>query len=111
MILTGQNQHSNSKCMRAKLLQLCLILCNPRDCDPPDSSAFGILQARIWEWVAVPFSRDLLNPGLKPMSLMSPELAGDFFTTSATWETQFKIISINKDLRSLVFRICSACDI
>ena len=29
---------------------------------------------------------DLLNPGIKLLSLMSPMLAGGFFTTSATWE-------------------------
>ena len=29
---------------------------------------------------------DLPNPGIKPTSLMSPALTGEFFTTSATWE-------------------------
>ena len=37
--------------------QSCLILCNPVDCSPPGSSLHGILQARILEWVAIPFSR------------------------------------------------------
>ena len=44
-------------CMRAQSLQSCLILCNPMDCNPPGSSVQGIHQARILEWVAVPFSR------------------------------------------------------
>ena len=30
--------------MRAKLLQSCLILCDPMDCGPPGSSVHGILQ-------------------------------------------------------------------
>ena len=30
---------------------------NPMDCSPPGSSVCGILQARILEWVAIPFSR------------------------------------------------------
>ena len=29
---------------------------------------------------------DLPNPGIKPVSLMPPALAGRFFTTSASWE-------------------------
>ena len=29
----------------------------PMDCNPPGSSAHGIFQARILEWVAIPFSR------------------------------------------------------
>ena len=37
--------------------QLCLTLCNPMDCNLPDSSVHGILQARILEWVASSFSR------------------------------------------------------
>ena len=35
----------------------CLTLCDPMDCSPPGSSVHGILQARILEWVAIPFSR------------------------------------------------------
>ena len=37
--------------------QSCLTLCDPTDCSPPGSSVCGILQARILEWVAIPFSR------------------------------------------------------
>ena len=52
---------------------------------PPGSSVHGILQARMLQQVAIPFSsRDLPDPGIKPMSVMSPALAGGFFTTSAT---------------------------
>ena len=35
----------------------CLTLCDPLDCSPPGSSIHGILQARILECVAFPFSR------------------------------------------------------
>ena len=38
--------------------QSCLTLCNPMDCSPPGSSVYGIIQARILEWVAMPSSRD-----------------------------------------------------
>ena len=41
----------------AKLLQLCLTLCDPMDCSLPGSSVHGILQARILEWITVPSSR------------------------------------------------------
>ena len=34
-----------------------LILCDPMDCSSPGSSVHGILQVRILEWVAIPFSR------------------------------------------------------
>ena len=41
---------------------------DPVDCSPPGSSIHGILQARILEWVAISFSRDLLDTGIKPRS-------------------------------------------
>ena len=37
--------------------QSCPILCDPVDCSPPGSCIHGILQARILEWAAMPFSR------------------------------------------------------
>ena len=40
----------------AKLLQLCLTLCDPIDSSPPGSPVPGILQARTLEWVATSFS-------------------------------------------------------
>ena len=42
--------------------QLCLTLCNPRDCSLPGSSVHGILQARIPVWVAILFSRGSCPP-------------------------------------------------
>ena len=65
----------------AKSPQLCPTLCNPMKYSPPGSSVHRILPARILEWIAMPSSRDLPHPGIEPTSLMSPELAGGFFTT------------------------------
>ena len=48
--------------------QSCLTLCVPVDCSPPGSSVHGISQARLLDWVAILFSRDLLNPGSKHRS-------------------------------------------
>ena len=42
--------------------QLCPTLCDPVDGSPPGSSVHGILQARIPEWVASPFSRRTPQP-------------------------------------------------
>ena len=51
----------------AKLLQLCLTLCDPIDGSPPGSSIPRILQARILEWVAISFS----SAGMHSKSLQS----------------------------------------
>ena len=45
-----------------KVSQLCLTLCNLMDCSQPGSSVLGILQARILEWVVIPFSRRSSQP-------------------------------------------------
>ena len=48
----------------AKLLQLCPTVCNPMDHSRPGFFVHGILQARMLEWVAMPFSGDLPDPGI-----------------------------------------------
>ena len=45
-----------------------LSLCNPMDYSPTGSSFHGIFQVRILVWVAILFSRDFDNPGIKPES-------------------------------------------
>ena len=56
--------------MKVKMLvaQSCLTLCDPMDCSPPGAFVHGILQARILEWAAIPFSGIPfdLDPGIKP---------------------------------------------
>ena len=52
----------------------------------------GILQARLLEWVAIPFSRGLPDSGIEPTSLISPALAGGFFTTSDTWVSVYFVL-------------------
>ena len=42
-----------------KNAQSCQTLCDPTDCSSLRSSVHGILQARILEWVAIPFSRGI----------------------------------------------------
>ena len=71
--------------MYAKLLHLGPALCDPVDFSPPASSVHGILQVRILEGVAISSSRGAPDPGIEPMSLVSPALAGGFFITNATW--------------------------
>ena len=59
---------------------------NPMDCSPPVSFVHGISQAKILEWVAISFSRDLPDPGIEPVPLASTALAGLAFTIGVTWE-------------------------
>ena len=58
----------------AKSLQSRPTLCDPMDCRPPSSSLHGILQARILEWVAMPFCRDLPDPKIRPTYPVTPAL-------------------------------------
>ena len=47
------------------VVQSCLTDCDSMDCSSLGFSVPGILQARILEWVAIPFSRGSLNPDIK----------------------------------------------
>ena len=50
------------------------------------SVSMGLSRQEYWSGLPCPPPGDLPDPGIKPTSLMSPALAGRFFTTSATWE-------------------------
>ena len=83
--LINQAQTLEAAWVHAKSFQSCLTLGKPMDCSPLGSSVHGILQTRILEWGAISFSGHLPDPGIKLVSLVSPSLAGRFFTTSTTW--------------------------
>ena len=53
-------------------------------CQTPLSMGFS--RQEYWSGLPCPHPGDLLNPEIEPMSLMSPALADEFFTSSGTWE-------------------------
>ena len=69
--------------MKVKVTKSCLTLCDPMYCSLPDSSVHGILQARIREWVATPYSR---GPSQFCDQSQVSHIAGGFFTIWATRE-------------------------
>ena len=46
----------------------------------------GFSRQEYWSGLLFPSPRDLLNPGMEPMSFESPVLAGEFFTTGNSLE-------------------------
>ena len=67
-------------------LQSCPMLCDPMDHSPPGSCVHGISRQEYWGGLPSPSPGDLPDPGIEPTSLVSPALAGGFFTASAIWE-------------------------
>ena len=60
-------------------------------CHAPLSSGFS--RQEYWSRLLFSYPGDLPDPGIKPESLMSPELAGRFFTTGATWESEKMLVT------------------
>ena len=56
------------KAGKVSVTQSCPTLCDSMDCSLPVSSVHGILQTRMLEWVAIPFSRALSDPGIESRS-------------------------------------------
>ena len=73
------------------------------DCSPRGSSVHEILQARILEWVAIPFSGYLPDPGIKPGSFAlqedslssEPPEKSNICITYKLFHTQFIALKIN----------------
>ena len=90
---------------RCVCVQSCAALC-----DPMDSSVQALLSLKISRpeyWSGLPFSfslGELPDPGIQPMSLVSPALAGRFFITSTTWEAKGKDNPIFLKLRQCIFK-------
>ena len=80
-LLIYRSQWRSTTCVCVLVAQSFPALGDSMDCSPPSSSVLGILQARIWEWVAIPFSRGSSRP--RDWTSVSP-IAGRFFTISAT---------------------------
>ena len=68
--------------------------CDPMDCNPPGSSVYGILQAKILEWVAIPSSRASSPSRDRTCVSYFTALADGFFTTSTTREATYFLIKI-----------------
>ena len=57
--------------------QSCLTLCGPTDCSLPGSSVIGFFGQQYWSGLPFPSLGDLLNPGIEPVSPVSPALRAD----------------------------------
>ena len=53
----------------------------------------GFSSQRYWSGLPCPPPGDFPDPGTKPTFLMSPELAGRFLASSATWEAEKQLYS------------------
>ena len=62
----------------------------PRTVAPQPPLSRGFSRQEYWSGLPFPSLEYLPNPGIELVSLMSPALAGRFFTTSATWEACMK---------------------
>ena len=78
----------------AKSLQLGLTLCDPVDCRPPSSFVPGISQARILEWIAIPFSTGTSGP--RDRTFISC-IAGRLFTI---WAARRALIQLQYNIKT-----------
>ena len=86
-------------CVCVKVTQLCPSVCDPIDSSPPVSFVHETLQARVLDWVAVPFSRGSSQPSNQTQV---SHIAGRFLIVWATreaWKDQ-EIISNSSGLKS-----------
>ena len=52
--------------------------------------SMGFSRQKYWSGLPNPPTGDLPDPGIEPMTHMSPPLTGGFFTTSTTWEAALR---------------------
>ena len=76
--------------------QLCPTLCCPMDCSPLSSLSMKMSRQEQWNGLPFPIPGDLPDPGIEPVSLASPALAGGFFTTAPPVKpsTMYKLFEV-----------------
>ena len=92
--------------MHTKSLQSCLTLW-PYLCTVAHQAplSMGFSRQEYWSILPCPPPEDLPDPRFKPMSLVSPESAGGFFTTSITWEALlYGLLNSKGGLQSVVLK-------
>ena len=85
--------------LKVLVIQSCPTLCNLMDCSPPGSSVHGILQARILEWVTIPFSRGSSQPrDWTQVSFIADNFCSHL-TEPTVWATsnELQIYNVNTD--------------
>ena len=89
---TGVGCHFLLQCMKVKseneVPQSCLILSDPMDCSPPDSSIHGIFQARVLEWGAIAFSALIT----REMQIKDHHTSIRIAAISYYWTTYFEMV-------------------
>jgi len=55
--------------------------------------SMGFSRREYWSGLPCPSAEDIPDSGIKSGSLVSPALAGRFFTTHATWEASLHVLS------------------
>ena len=106
VVMYGCESWTIKKAEWVKVTQSCPTLCDPMDCSQPGSSVHGIHQARVLEWVAIPFSRGFSQ---SRDQIQGSHIASGFFIIWATREAQrrlsakelvFQIVVLEKTLES-----------
>ena len=95
-------------CVLCSVTQLC-----PTCWSPMGSLSMEFSRQEYWSGLPFPIPGDLLNPGIEPTSVVSPALAGEFFTTVTIWEAQlweyfplFTLFLMWKKVKVLVTQSC-----
>ena len=83
----GMKKHSKSSPVLCKSLQSRPTLVTPWTVTGQAPLSMGFSREEYWSGLPCPALGDLPDPRIKPAFLMSPALAGGFFTACATWET------------------------
>ena len=104
MIALGYCQDSWDLLLLVYLLSHIQLFCDSMDCSPRGSSVNGILQARILEWVAIPFSRGSSRPGDQTcVSCISRWILYHWGTWEAhSWSSQSTKIQLKTAFKSVL---------
>ena len=94
--------------MKVKSLSRARLLVTPWTVAQQAPLSMGFSRHEYWSGLPCPPPGDVPNPGIEPVSLKSPALAGEFFTTSAAWEALCDLEGDESGFICLALKVLSA---
>ena len=88
--------------IKVLVTQLCLTLCDPIDCSPPNSSVHGFFKQEYWSGLSFPSPGDLPNPGTEPGS---PTFQANSLPYDPSGSCQLNVTNNLNQMKNLTFKL------
>ena len=109
VMVSDIHQHESAVCCAVLSHFSRVQFCGPTDCTHQAPLSLRFSRQDYWSGLPCPLPWNLPHPGIEPTSLGVPSLAGEFFTTSTTWEAHESATDMSFDGNPVLIVVTVLC--